>query len=636
MRPRRSHLGLLLLPLALLMWATILLSANTPTQALTTRTSQQDTPTSIPAPTSSPTPILLRSCWTIVPSPNAEAPQSQLLAVHAISSDDVWAVGNYVSDSGVDQTLTMHWDGQTWSIVPSPNVGTFSNGLRGVAGVSSDVWAVGYSWTSEQTSVSLIMHWDGLSWVVVTHPTLAASTSLASITALANDDIWAVGYYYESYHELTLTMHWDGTGWAIVPSPSPGGLHNNLLSISAVSTNDIWAVGIYNQDEIGQTLALHGDGISWTVVPTPRNPTRIDTFRSVAALAQDDVWAVGDSSYEWSTQAQTLVGHWDGTTWAVVPSPNIGALYNYLTGVSAISPNNIWAVGYYADCYGCHVQTLMLNWDGIQWSLVSGPSTGSARNQLNGIAVSPGGEGWTVGLFEVLGLEKTLIERNNPVPFQDVPIGALYYSNIRCLACLDIVSGYECGDPLEPCPGLYFRPYSIATRGQISKIISNAASFSEPIPSDQQTFEDVPSDSPFWIWVERLSGRDVISGYPCGGEGEPCEPGSRPYFRPGNDAIRGHIAKLISNAAGIQNPISSAQRTFEDVPGDHPFWLWIGRLSERGIISGYECGVQGEPCLPPDNRPYFRPSYPVTRGQMSKIVANALFPDCGTYGESLH
>ncbi|HYO48333.1 MAG TPA: S-layer homology domain-containing protein, partial [Chloroflexia bacterium] len=54
------------------------------------------------------------------------------------------------------------------------------------------------------------------------------------------------------------------------------------------------------------------------------------------------------------------------------------------------------------------------------------------------------------------------------------------------------------------------------------------------------------------------------------------------------------------------------------------FYPWINRLTRRGYIGGYECGQSAtEPCMPPENRPYYRPSASATRGQLSKIVATA-------------
>ncbi len=215
------------------------------------------------------------------------------------------------------------------------------------------------------------------------------------------------------------------------------------------------------------------------------------------------------------------------------------------------------------------------------------------------------------------------------VTFNDVPVGSTFYDYVRCLACRGIVGGYPCGGPGEPCPGNYYRPNNNVTRGQVSKIVSESAGFNDVIPSTQQTFEDVAPGSTFALWVERLAGRGIIGGYPCGGPFEPCvSPGNRPYFRPNNNVTRGQLSKITSGAAGwTETPTS---QTFEDVPVGSTFYLYIERMAVRGIISGYPCGGPFEPCVAPGNRPYFRPNNNATRGQMSKIAASAFFPNCST------
>jgi hypothetical protein len=210
-----------------------------------------------------------------------------------------------------------------------------------------------------------------------------------------------------------------------------------------------------------------------------------------------------------------------------------------------------------------------------------------------------------------------------------VPPGSTFYATVRCLACRGIVGGYPCGGPGEPCPGTYFRPFNNVTRGQVSKIVSESADFVDAVPSTQQTFEDVPATGTFWLWVERLSSRGIIGGYPCGGPFEPCvAPGNRAYFRPNNNVTRGQLSKITSGAAGwTETPTG---QTFEDAPPASTFYLYIERMATRAIISGYPCGGAFEPCVGPTNRPYFRPNNNATRGQMSKIAAQAFFPNCQT------
>ncbi len=203
--------------------------------------------------------------------------------------------------------------------------------------------------------------------------------------------------------------------------------------------------------------------------------------------------------------------------------------------------------------------------------------------------------------------------------FTDVDETNPFYTWIRCLACRSIISGYTDGT---------FRPGNEITRGQIAKMVSNAAGFSEdPGP---QIYEDVPVGSPFYDWINRLSMRGHMGGYPCGlVPEEPCEPpDNRPYFRPSASATRGQLAKIVSNAAGIGGDPTGLY--YADVPEEHPFYVWIMRLTSLGVMSGYPCGtIPEEPCDDQD-RPYFRPFNNVTRGQASKIVANTFFPNCQT------
>jgi hypothetical protein len=85
----------------------------------------------------------------------------------------------------------------------------------------------------------------------------------------------------------------------------------------------------------------------------------------------------------------------------------------------------------------------------------------------------------------------------------------------------------------------------------------------------------------------------------------------------------------VSEAAGFTDTIPDTQYTFADVPPNSTFWIYVERLllNRPGVMSGYVCGAPTEPC-DSENRPYFRPNNPLTRGQTSKIVANTFFPGC--------
>jgi hypothetical protein len=219
------------------------------------------------------------------------------------------------------------------------------------------------------------------------------------------------------------------------------------------------------------------------------------------------------------------------------------------------------------------------------------------------------------------------------IQFADILPGSTFYAYVQCLACRHVLGGYPCGGPGEPCNSNndpYFRAYPGVSRGQLAKIVSNSAGFSEP--TGFAVFEDVPAATgPFFIWVQRLANRGVMQGYPCGGAGEPCvPPANKPYFRPSAPATRGQIAKIVSNAANFSDPPGS--QVFEDAVPGSTFYDFIQRLAHRQVIDGYPCGGAGEPCVPPANHPYFRPNDNATRGQITKITSDAFFPECAPDG----
>jgi hypothetical protein len=291
------------------------------------------------------------SSWQVVPSPNHQNADHYVYGVAAVAPDDVWAVGRYEPLGGGSPTLVLHWDGKSWSIVPSPNPATY-NGLYAVAAASAtDVWAVGYYFT-EATQRTLIEHWDGKSWSIVSSPNVGTGRNLlAAVTVVPNSQaVWAVGYYYrDDGNPSTLIQRWNGTTWSVVPSPDGSTRENYLTGVSATGLNDAWAVGYYNTPNgLYLPLTEHWDGTSWNVVPSPSLSTSLTAPTAVSSLTPNDVWAVG--SYFGTGAQLTLAQHWDGNSWQVFPTPNPGGFsdhaINVFTSVATVPGVGVWAVGY--------------------------------------------------------------------------------------------------------------------------------------------------------------------------------------------------------------------------------------------------------------------------------------------------
>jgi glucose/arabinose dehydrogenase len=546
--------------------------------------------------------------WNAAAGPDVVAPPDNTLrGASALAPDDVWAVGWHANG-----TLTQHWDGTRWTAVQSA-ARSPSSFLHGVAAIApDDVWAAGY-YVSDQTR-SLVEHWNGTLWDLISIPTIGSGNQLRAIDASSAQNMWAVGHYIDNMTVRPLTLRWQGEKWYVQPVPDLGaGTEGRLLSVEVIADDDVWAVGNFKPTSSGnaQTLVLHWNGSAWSRVPSPNaDPATLNFLRGVTAVAPDDVWATG--YYGPSGTGQSLFLHWNGSAWTRVLSPNAGDS-TFPVEIEAVSANDVWAVG---NAFSEGVaRSLVMHWDGGAWSVVPSPNASSGNNYLFGIAPVSASDVWMVGEYSNDNGRMTLTERYQPQLFSDVPASNTFYPYIQCLACRGVMGGYSDNT---------FRPNNNITRGQLSKIVANSAGFNEPVSSVM--FEDVLPTNTFYEFVQRMATRGIIGGYPCGGANEPCGADDKPYFRPNANATRGQISKIVSQAKGYNDPASG--QTFEDVPSTNSFYLYIERLASRGIMGGYPCGtLPHEPCSTQD-RPYFRWGNNATRGQTSKIVANTFFPGC--------
>ena len=179
------------------------------------------------------------SHWSVVhvPMPRSE---SSFSAVHAIAADDVWAVGVITpnNDAGdvPTQTFTEHWDGTGWSVVNAPDVsiGQLGHGaddsLDAVSATGGDdVWAVG----AASPKGTLTEHWDGTAWTIVPSAHSGFQGYLSDVAAVSRSDVWAAGSEIE---------HWDGHQWTQTATIG-GRTFDPLSAIAAVSSRDVWMVG---------------------------------------------------------------------------------------------------------------------------------------------------------------------------------------------------------------------------------------------------------------------------------------------------------------------------------------------------------------------------------------------------------
>jgi WD40 repeat protein len=337
-------------------------------------------PPAASASSTSPASTQQQACapaWRALPDDNA----GMLTSVAILPDGLAWAAGR--TDGFPARTLIKRWDGARWVQVPSPGVDSYDNILYGIAASSADdAWAVGAYYTPSSTgllpgnSLPLLLHWDGVAWRIMPTPDLGSTWggTLQAVTAISSDAVWAVGSRRSLDTEPgkerveTLIEHWDGKTWSIALSPNPGKVASNLHSVSGTSHEDVWAVGSFSEGGSQfagdtKTLVLHWNGREWAHVPSPGVDAWVTSLSGVVAISKDDAWAVGVTNG--GEHTDPLAMHWDGERWTLVPPPE-STSHNggWLSGVAAVSPDDVWAVG------GDNPVTLIEHWDGKSWSEV--------------------------------------------------------------------------------------------------------------------------------------------------------------------------------------------------------------------------------------------------------------------------
>ena len=268
-------------------------------------------------------------------------------SVFALSSDDVWAVGN----SGV----ILHFDGQSWK--------------RSESGTTSDLLSV---WARSKTEVyvaagvnlgpgtSGIYRYDGTSWSKMNTSTFTFPLSSSEVNA-----VWGTGtnILYAVTNSSTV-YRFDGTSWTTIPYTTLGIRNVTLLSgIAGTGPNDVI---VYGDD---QSLS-RWNGSTWTASALPPylasvvalSPTsaygvtnqgklykstgaRFNEVTTATGLGTSGIlglWGTADNNLL-TSGPQGLLYRFDGSKFS---SLDTGAkdVYNY-NAIHGASATDVWAVG---------------------------------------------------------------------------------------------------------------------------------------------------------------------------------------------------------------------------------------------------------------------------------------------------
>jgi hypothetical protein len=200
-------------------------------------------------------------------SVTARVTNADLLAVWALASDDLWAVGR----GGV----ALHRDGNGWTPVAT---GTSADLQALWASGPHDVWAVGSSGTA--------IHWDGLRWTA--HPT-GIEDPLTAVSGSDPANVWAVANAMTASGSRVAALRFDGQSWSTART-STDLREYEYGSVAVFAPDDVWVGG------------MHFDGHAWSY-------TRLSSSVLLSARAPDDIWAA--VPLRW-------IYHYDGSDWMLV------------------------------------------------------------------------------------------------------------------------------------------------------------------------------------------------------------------------------------------------------------------------------------------------------------------------------
>lgn len=209
----------------------------------------------------------------------------------------------------------------------------------------------------------------------------------------------------------------DGTGWRLVAALRPAGSPYAILNrVACFSTRACTAVGFYYDAQGAiRSLAERWDGSSWAIQPTP-NPTASVAGGLLGVSCPSAVSCIAVGSYNDSAGTPlTLAEVWNGSAWSILQSPDpTGAAASSLSSVSCSAVGTCLAVGGYQDQSQDQL-TLSEAWDGSAWRLLSTPDpTGSTNSRLEAVSCPKPGACAAVGYsFEASGSQVTLAEAWN-------------------------------------------------------------------------------------------------------------------------------------------------------------------------------------------------------------------------------
>jgi hypothetical protein len=221
-------------------------------------------------------------------------------------------------------------------------------------------WAVGadeYTPSSGYPTLTPVAYrWNGGRWVSTPVADPTASEGFGSVADGGSGDVWAVGAQTDNPQVdpyQPQIRHWDGSAWQVTPFPGDTENTDELqLNQVAAAGGKAWIAAL---DGVNAGI-FSWDGTSWTL----QQFSGAYELWGITAISADDAWTVG-----YSSDSSTLALHWNGTTWQDESPAN--QIVN-LQDVAASGPDNVWAAGFYYHSDGTGPYLAADHWNGTAWT----------------------------------------------------------------------------------------------------------------------------------------------------------------------------------------------------------------------------------------------------------------------------
>jgi len=307
--------------------------------------------------------------WIHVATPSPDNSDCTFTGVAATAGADAWAVG-YCSSSGA---FIEHWNGKRWtySAAHVPATTTLNDV---VALTRTNVWAVGGTNPSPVVQhQTVVMHFNGEKWYRVASPNPNAGSGdnqLESIAAASPTNMWAVGGYLGGLlrtGDQSLVLHFNGKKWYQVASPNPatGPQPQDPLSrvVMGPKGTTAWAVGTTSVEGALDALVLRFNGKRWVSVAVP-GPT-YQALNGIAVPTATSAWFVGSTA-----NYTPLVLRWNGKRLVGMRAPaSPPGFQSWLNDVAVGSSSDVYVSGIYGhNSPSSPDQLLLFHFNGKVWA----------------------------------------------------------------------------------------------------------------------------------------------------------------------------------------------------------------------------------------------------------------------------